>query len=113
MQVAKKWTLEEEGRYHLVGQQRAEDVAAHLGQTRPVGAELVAHHHAGDDAHAKANGEGLQPEAVEVVEGVAPGLQPQRLEHREVAREADRQRRKNDVKSDGESELQARQQHRI
>ena len=53
--------FQEEGRHHLVAHQRPDHRAGLVGEARPVGAELVRHHHAGDDAHAEHDGECLQP----------------------------------------------------
>jgi hypothetical protein len=105
--------LEEEGRQHLVGQQRAQDGAGHVAEPAPVGAELVAHDHARDDAHAEGHGEDAHPEAVEVAIDVPPGLQPQRLQHREIAGEADGEGREEDVEGDREGELDAGQVERF
>src|SRR5690606_37780451 len=74
-----------------------------------VGTELVAHHHAGDHAHAEGHGEDLQPEAVQIVVDLAPGLQPQALEHGQVTGQADADGGEDDVEGDGEGELQAPQ----
>ena len=60
--------LEEEGGQDLIGHQRADDGAGNVGEDRPVGAELGAHHDARDDAHGEGDGKDLQPvfEQVEI-----------------------------------------------
>ena len=105
--------LEEEGREHLVAHERPEHRADLVGEHAPVGAELVAHDDAGNDAHAEGDGEDLLPVIEQVEEQRAPGPQPQALEHGEVARQPDREGREDDVEADGERELDARQQHRV
>ena len=58
--------LEEEGGQHLVGHDRAHDGTDGVAEPAPVGAELVGHDDAGDDAHAEGDGEDRQPELVEL-----------------------------------------------
>ena len=48
---AEEARLEKEGAQHLVAQQGAQDGPGLVREHAPVGAELVAHHDAGDDAH--------------------------------------------------------------
>ena len=105
--------LEEEGGQHLVGHQRADHGPGLVGEHRPVGAELVGHHDARHDAHAEGDGEDLQPVIEQVDEDVASGPQPERFQHRQIARQPDRERREDDVKGHGESELRPRQLNRI
>ena len=63
--------FEEEGGQHLVGEQRPGDAAGEGREIAPVGAELVGHDEAGDDAHGEVDGEDLRPEMVQVaVDGV-------------------------------------------
>ena len=88
MQVAVKWSplptllhaeqhhaeeagLEEEGGQHLIGHQRPDDRPGPVGEDRPVGAELVGHDDARDDAHREGDGEDLQPVAEQVEIGLA------------------------------------------
>ena len=53
----------------------------------------------------------------QVLEDVAidlpPGRDPQRLEHRQIARQPDGERGQHDVEPDGEGELRAGQQDRV
>ena len=51
------------------------------------------------------DGEDLQPVAEQVEIDRAPGPEPQPLEHREIAREPDREGGKDEVEGDGEGEL--------
>ncbi len=110
---AEKARLEEEGGQHLVGHQRADDVAAAARQLAPIGAELVRQHHAGDHAHAERHGEDLGPVLGDVHVDRLAGLEPQRLEHHQPGGEPDGEGRKDDVERDGEGELDARQQKRV
>ena len=107
---AEKASLEEEGGEHLVGHQRADDVAAKARQLAPIGAELVGQHHAGDDAHAEGHREDLGPMRRDVgVDGFS-GPQPQDLEHEQPGGKPDGEGRKQDVERDGEGKLDAREQ---
>ncbi len=101
--------LEEEGGQHLIGHERADDRPGPVGEDRPVGAELVGHDDAGDDAHREGDREDLQPVAEQVEIGVLARLQPQRLEHREIGSEPDREGREDEVERDRERELDSRQ----
>ncbi len=101
--------LQEERGQHLIGQQRPGDAAGELGVGTPVGAELVRHDDSRHHTHAEIDREYLQPEVVQVAIDLLPGLQPEPLEHGEKAGEPDGDRREDDVKGDGESELDARQ----
>ena len=104
--------LEEEGGQHLVAHQRADHRAGLVGEAGPVGAELVAHHDARDDAHAEDDGEHRLPVVEELQVRRVALPQPQRVEHREVAREPDREGREDEVERDRERELDAGQQLR-
>jgi hypothetical protein len=106
---AEKPGLEEEGREHLVAHQRPEDRPGAVGKHRPVGAELVGHGEPGDDAHAEGDGEDGLPivEEPQIERLAAPEVQE--IQHREVAREPDREGGKDDVKGDCEGELQPRE----
>jgi hypothetical protein len=74
---------------------------------------LVAHDDAGHHAHAEAEGEDLLPVVEDRHEHAAPGDQPQRLQHGEVAGEPDREGREDDVQRHGERELEPGQHQRI
>ena len=97
---AEKASLEEEGGQHLVAHERADHRAGLVGENAPVGAELVGEHDAGDDAHAEGERERLHPEPEEPDVAVLSGPEPEALEHREIAAEADGKRRKDDVERD-------------
>jgi hypothetical protein len=101
--------FEKECRQHFVREQRASHAAGETREFAPIGAELVGHHDAGYDTHAERNGEHIQPEAIEVAIHLIARVQPARLEHREVARKPDCQRRKDDVERDREAELDTRE----
>jgi hypothetical protein len=107
---AEEARFEEECGEHLVTHERSKDRTGAVRERTPVGAELVAHDDARHHAHAEGERENLQPVAIQHQVGVTTAPQPQRFEHREVAREPDRECRKDDVKRDRERELQARQE---
>lgn len=73
---AKETRLEEEGGQYFIGQQRSGHGAGKLGETAPVGAELVGHDQARDDAHAEVDGKNLRPEVIEVAVDLLVGAQP-------------------------------------
>ena len=101
--------LEEEGRQHLIGHQRADHRPGLVGKHRPVGAELVGHHDARHHAHAEGDGKDLLPVLEQRQIGAVAGPQPLRVEHGEIACQTDGEGRKDDVKRDGKGELYARQ----
>ncbi|MCY1367537.1 hypothetical protein D9M69_544790 [compost metagenome] len=101
--------LEEEGREHFIGQQRPGDAAGEVGETAPVGAELVGHDQPRDHAHAEVDGKDLRPEMVEIAVGVVVGLQPKPFEHRQEAGQPDGDGGKDNVERNRERELNARQ----
>jgi hypothetical protein len=105
--------LEKERGEHLIGHQRADYRTGLVGEGRPVGAELVGHHHAGHHAHAEGDGEDLQPVIEQIDEDLAAGPQPQRFKHREIAGKPDRERRKHDVERHRERELRPGQHHGV
>ena len=77
---AEEGRLQKERGDHLVGDQRADHVAGEFGVARPVGAELVAHHDAGDDAETEGDREDLHPEPEEVAVERIARAQPVELE---------------------------------
>ena len=64
---AQKSCLEEKCGKDLITHQRAENGSDFVGPDAPVGAKLVAHHNARNNAHAECNGEDLLP-VIEQVE---------------------------------------------
>jgi hypothetical protein len=107
---AQETRLQEKGGQHLIGHERPDDRPGTVGKDRPVGAELIGHDDAGDDAHREGDGEDLQPIFEQVEVNVPARLQPQSFQDREVACEPDREGREDEVERDGEGELDARQQ---
>ena len=105
--------LEEERGQHLVGHQRPDHRAGLVGEHRPVGAELVGQHDPRDDAHREVHREDLHPvaEQIEVERLARP--EPQPLEHREVAGEADGEGGKQEVEAHREGELDPREQQGV
>ena len=105
--------FEEEGGQHLVGHQRADDRSRLVGEDRPVGAELIGHDDARDDAHGKDDGEDLQPVFEQIEIERLAGPQPQPFEHRQIARQPDRKGREDEVEAHREGELDTRQNQRV
>ncbi|MCY1501232.1 hypothetical protein D9M68_352990 [compost metagenome] len=105
--------FEEEGGQHLVSHQRPDDRSGLVGKDAPVGAELVGHDDAGDDAHAEGDREDRFPEVEEFEVDLGLFQEPQTFQDREVARKADGKSGKDDVEGDGEGELEASEQGRI
>ncbi len=107
---AEKPRLQKEGRQHLVTHQRPDDRTGLVREHAPVGAELVAHDDARDDAHAERHREDLLPVIEEVEKDDCDRSTSQSaFEHGQVARQPDRNRREDDVKADREGELQPRE----
>jgi hypothetical protein len=110
---AEERRLEEERGEHLVGEQRPGDVADGVHVARPVGAELKAHHHAGDHAHGEGEREHLHPQLVRIQPG---GISRSLVAHAEVQEhpcKSDGDRRKQDVKADVQAELDAGKEQRF
>src|SRR6202041_3277458 len=106
---AEETGFEEKRRQDLVGEQRSVDRAGDPGEAGPVGAELVGHHDAGDDAHAETDCENLRPEVKEFAINQLARSQPQALEHGEITREPDADRGEDDMGRNRERELQPRE----
>ena len=107
---AEEARLERKGREGLVSQKRPLYRPRHARELAPVGAELEGHHDAGDDTEPEGDAENLEPELEKDAVRRSPGREMQRLEHGQPSRQSDRERWKDDVERDGESELQPRQQ---
>ena len=112
-QHAEKRRFEEERRQHFVAHQRADDVRGRVRKAAPVGAELKRHHDARHHAHAERHREDLQPERREPPVDVAFRDPPVEFERRDVARQADRERRQQNMKRDDPRELEAGEQDGI
>ncbi|SCM73941.1 hypothetical protein KL86PLE_130024 [uncultured Pleomorphomonas sp.] len=110
---AEKARFEEKGRQHLVAHQRADHRPDLVGELAPVGAELVGHDDARHDAHAEGDGEDRLPELEQLLVDLPLGDQPQRVEHEEIARQADGEGRQDDMEGNGEGELQSGEQQGI
>ena len=106
---AEEACLERKGREGLVSQKRPLYRPRYARELAPVGAELEGHHDAGDDTEPEGDAENLEPELKKYAVRRAPGREMQRLEHGQPSRQSDRERWKDDVERDGESELQPRQ----
>src|SRR6185437_5909095 len=91
---AEKTSFEEEGGEYFIGEQRTSNAACEGREITPVGAELIGHDEAGDDAHGKVHGEDLRPEMIEVAVYGIFLPQPYAFENGEIARQPDRDRRK-------------------
>ena len=103
---AKKSGLEEKGRQHLIGHERADDWPRLVGKHRPVGAELVGHHNARDDPHAEGHREDLLPVGEQGEIGLIPRAHPKPVQDREVTREPNGEGWEDDVERDCEGELE-------
>ncbi len=110
---AEEGRLQEEGGQHLVADQRPDDVADHMREAAPVGAELVGEHDARHHAHGEGHGEDLGEEPRDAVVALMPGGDPQHFQRRDIGREADGEAREDDVEGDGKGELDARQKDGI
>ena len=106
---AEEARFEEEGGEHLVADEGAEHRADLVREDRPVGAELVGHHHARDDAHAEGDGEDRLPLLEQGKISLVPPPQPERVQHGQEACEADGEGRKDDMRRDREGELDPRE----
>ncbi len=104
---AEKGGLEKERRQHFVTDQRSNDIAGHLGEARPIRAELVREGNARDHPHGKGHGEDLRPEACQPVEVILAGSLPEHQERRHIGGKADGEGREDDVEADRERELEA------
>ena len=112
-QHAEEGRLQEERRQHFVADQRPEHVAGDHREAAPVGAELVGQHDARHHAHRERDREDLGPEPHQPLVALVAGAQPDRAERGDIGRQPDGEARENDVKNDGEGELQTGQQDRI
>ncbi len=112
-QHAEEGRLQEECRQHLVAEQRSEHVAAKNREPAPISADLVGQHDPRHHAHRERDCENLGPELHQLPVAVRAGAQPDRAERGDIGRQPDGEARKNDVKNDGEGELQPGQQDRI
>ena len=112
-QHAEESRLQEERRQHFVAEQRPEHVAGDDREAAPIGAELVGQHDARHHAHRERDREDLGPESHQPLVALVAGAQPDRAERGDIGRQADGEARENDVKDDGEGELQTGQQDRI
>ena len=110
---AEKACLEEERGQHLVGHQRPDHRPGDVGEHRPVGAELIRHHDARNDAHGEGDGEDLEPVLEEPQIGLVPRPEKQPVHHRQIARQSDREGREEEMEGDGEGELEPRQKYRV
>jgi hypothetical protein len=105
--------LEEERSQHFEAEQRPDHRARTLGEHRPVGADLEAHHDAAHHAHAERHGEDLQPEEIQVLPHRVARAQPAVLQEGQPARQPDRERREQDMETDDEAELDSRQKQGV
>jgi len=110
---AEKHRLEEERGQHLVGENRAGDVADALHEARPVGAELEAHGDARDHAHGKRQGEHLHPEEIGIHVGLVAGPVEAQPEPQEQPAKGDGDGREQDMKRDVGCKLNTGQQQGI
>ena len=105
--------LQEKRGQDLIGQQGAEDRRGALCERPPIGAELIAHHDSGNDAHGERHGEDGQPELEDAQINVPLGVQPQAFQHGQIAGQPDGEGWEDDVERYRERELYSRQNDRI
>ena len=105
--------FQEKGAQHLVAHQGSENGAGPIGKDAPVRAELVAHHQARHDPHAEGHSKDLYPVFEESKIDIPFGPEPKTLQNGEIAGKTDSERRKNDMKRDGEGELHPGQHRRV
>ena len=110
---AEEARFEEEGGQHLICHQWPDHRARLVREYCPVGAELVAHHDAGDDAHGEGDGEDLEPVFEQVEIELLARPEPQPFEHHQIARQPDRESRENEVEAHREGELDPGEQQRV
>ena len=87
----------------------AEDGAGFIGKYAPVGAELVAHYEAGDDAHTEYDGEGFYPVMKEIVVNGFTRQEPQGFQYCKKARQTNGKCWKDNMECNCERELNAGQ----
>src|SRR5581483_5753309 len=83
---AEECRLEKESREHLIADKRAKHVAGDRGEAAPVGAELIRHHDARDDAHGEGHGEDPGPQARDIFVNVAAALGPYYFQRGDISR---------------------------
>jgi len=110
---AEEACFEEERRQHLVGHQWPDYRPRLVREHRPVGAELVGHDDAGHDTHRKGDREDLQPVFEQVEVDALACLEPQPLQHRQIAGEPDREGREEEMKAYRKGELDPREQQGV
>ena len=110
---AEERRLQHERGEAFVAEQRPLDRSGALRQHAPVGAELKRHDDSSDHAHAERQREHLQPEVEHAPIDRVAGRQPRPLEGREPGGEPDGEGGKDDVETDDEGELDARQKNRV
>ena len=110
---AEERRLQHERGEAFVAEQRPLDRPGALRQHAPVGAELKRHDDSGDHAHAERKREHLQPEVEHAPIDRVAGRQPHPLEGRQPGGEPDGEGGKDDVETDDEGELDAREQYGV
>jgi hypothetical protein len=110
---AEERRLQEERHQHFVADHRTDEIADDHRETAPVGAELVGQHQAGHNAHGERHGKDLGPEPRQPQQVVLAGHHPAHQQGRDEGGRADGEAWKNDVKRNGECELQASKQFGI
>jgi hypothetical protein len=97
--------FEEERGHHLVAHQRSENGSGLIRKHAPVGTELIAHHNARHDPHAKRDCEDFFPivEKSEIDLFASPEVQT--IQYGHVTRQTNREGWKNNMKTDRERKL--------
>lgn len=86
---SQKSCFEEKCRQHLIGHERAKDRSGLVRKHRPVGPELIRHHNARHDAHAKSDGKDFLPVVEQGQVGVVMRTQSKGVQHSKIAGQPD------------------------
>ena len=86
---AQKSRLKEEGRKHLIGHKRAKDWSRLVSEDSPVCAELVRHHNARYDTHAKGHREYFFPVVKKRQINIIPRPQPKTVQDSQITGQPD------------------------
>ena len=108
-QHAEKRRLQEKRGEHFVADQRADHIADRQREAAPIGAELVGQHDARHHAHREGHREDAGPEPHQLLVAIVARAQPHGAERRNIGGGPDGEGREDNVKHDGEGELEAGQ----
>ena len=110
---AQKTRLQKKRGHHLITHEGPDHRSCLVSEHAPIGAELIAHHHARDHAHTEGHGKYFFPVIEQRQVDRIVSLEMQKVENGQVAGQPDGKRGKNNVKTDGERKLQPGQRQGI